>query len=86
MDRVYVGECVGIRSVGGPRKSWIDAVRNCLRKRGLDVGQARRVCEGECVGRGPGDEPQILARCLSCGLCRHVKPVGGNLSVTEPTT
>ena len=32
---VYVGKCAGIRSVGRPRKRWIDTVKNCLKKRGL---------------------------------------------------
>ena len=41
--RVYLGECVGNRSVGRPRKRWIDTVKECLRKRGLDVRQARRM-------------------------------------------
>ena len=35
--RVYVGECAGSRSVGRPRKRWIDTVKDCLKKRGLDV-------------------------------------------------
>ena len=26
------------------------------------------VCEGECIGRSPGDEPLTLTRCHSCGL------------------
>ena len=26
------------------------------------------VCEGECIGRNPGDEPLTLTRCHSCGL------------------
>ena len=37
---VYVGECAGSRSVGKPRKRWIDTVKECLKKRGLDVRQA----------------------------------------------
>ena len=41
--RVYVGECGGSHSVGRPRKRWIDTVKDCLRKRGLDVRQARRM-------------------------------------------
>ena len=41
--RVYVGECAGSRSVGRPRKRWIDTVKDCLKKRGLDVRQARRM-------------------------------------------
>ena len=41
--RVNVGECAGSRSVGKPRKKWIDTMRECLKKRGLDVRQARRM-------------------------------------------
>ena len=41
--RVYVGECAGSRSVDKPRKRWIDIVKDCLRKRGLDVRQVRRM-------------------------------------------
>ena len=37
--RVYVGECTGSRFVGRP---WIDTMRNCLKKRGVDVRQARK--------------------------------------------
>ena len=47
MDRttksVYVRECAGSRSLGRPRKRWIDTVKECLRKRGFDVKQARRM-------------------------------------------
>ena len=52
---VYVGDCGGSRSVGRARKRWIDTVKDCLKKKGLDVRQARimvhywlcmaRVCE-----------------------------------------
>ena len=35
--RIYVEECVGSRSLGRPRKRWIDTVKDCLKKRGLDV-------------------------------------------------
>ena len=62
--RVYVGECAG-----GLWKRLIDTVKDCLRKRGLNVSQARRmvvVCEGECMGCNPGDEPLTLTRCHSC--------------------
>ena len=34
---VYVGECARIHSVGRLRKGWIDAEKECLKKRGLDV-------------------------------------------------
>ena len=38
--RVYVGVCAGSRSVGRRRKRWIDTVKECLKKRRLDVRQA----------------------------------------------
>ena len=41
--RVYVGEVAGIRSVGRLRKMWIDTVKDCLKKSGLDIRQARRM-------------------------------------------
>ena len=66
-------QCAGSRSVGRPRKRWIYIVKECLRKRGLDVRQVRRmvqnrsewgeVCEGECMECSPGDEPLTLTRC-----------------------
>ena len=31
--RVYVGECAGSRSVGRPRKRWIDTVKECLKEK-----------------------------------------------------
>ena len=76
---MYEGECVGSRSVSRSRKRWIDTVKECLRKRGLDARQARRIvhdrsvlgegiCEGECMRRCPGDEPLTLTRCDSCEM------------------
>ena len=50
--RVYVRECAGSRSVGRPRKRWVDAVKYCLRKRGLDVNQARRMVQDRSEWRG----------------------------------
>ena len=38
---IYVRECACSHSVGKPRKRWIDSVSGCLRKRSLDVRQAR---------------------------------------------
>ena len=41
-------------------KRWIDTVKEWLRKRGLDVMQAKGmvgVYEGECVDHNLGDEP-----------------------------
>ena len=44
--RGYVGGSAGSRSVGGPqRRWWIDAVKECLRKRGLDIRQAKRMVQ-----------------------------------------
>ena len=43
--RVNVGEFAGTRSVGRPRKRLIDAVWECLKKRGVDAGQARRMVQ-----------------------------------------
>ena len=50
--RVYVGECAGSRSVGSPWKRWINTVKDCLKKRGLDVGQTRRMAHDRSVWRG----------------------------------
>ena len=30
--RAYVGECAGSRSVGRPRKRWIDSMGECLKR------------------------------------------------------
>ena len=35
--RMYVGD------VGRPRKKWIDSVNHCLKKRGLNVGKAKKM-------------------------------------------
>ena len=43
--REYVGECTGSRSVGRPWKIWIDTVKACLKKKGLDIRQARRIVQ-----------------------------------------
>ena len=50
--RIYVGECAGSRLVGRPRKIWLDIGKECLRNRGLDVRQARRMVQdgSECLG------------------------------------
>ena len=37
--RVYVGECAGSRSLGRPLKRWIDTMKDCLKKSGLNVGK-----------------------------------------------
>ena len=50
--RVYVGECAGSHSMGRSQKRWIDAVKECLRKRGLDVRQTRRMVQDRSEWRG----------------------------------
>ena len=50
--RVYVEECAGSRSVGSPRKRWTDTVKECLKKRGLDIRQASRMVQDRSEGRG----------------------------------
>ena len=62
--RVYVGECGGSRSMGKPRKRWIDPVKESLKKRGLDVRQVRRMVQvrwgfvrGNAWGVGWGMNP-----------------------------
>ena len=51
-NRVYVGECAGSLSVGRPRKRWINTVKDCLKKRGLEVRQARRMVQDRSEWRG----------------------------------
>ena len=48
--RIYVGKCAGNRSVGRLWKIWIDTMKDCLRKRGLDVNQARGMVQDKSEG------------------------------------
>ena len=50
--RVYVGESAGHRSEGRPRESWIDTVKDCLKKSGWGVRQARRMVHDRNVWQG----------------------------------
>ena len=50
--RVYVVECAGSHSIGRPWKRWIDTVKECLRKRGLGVRQAKRMVQDRSEWRG----------------------------------
>ena len=49
---VYVGECASSRAEGKRRKRWIDTVKECLKKRGLDVMQPRRMVQDRSERRG----------------------------------
>ena len=51
---VYVVECAYSRSVGRPRKRWINTMKECLRKRGLDVRQTRRMVQDRSEVNGDG--------------------------------
>ena len=78
--RVYVGVCVGSRSVGRPRKRGIYTVKDCLKKEiwiSGKQGELRMV--GECVVRCPGDEP--LTRCHRCELQQLYEAQEGRKSV-----
>ena len=73
--RVNVGKCAGICSVGRLRKRWTDTVKEFLRKRGLDVWQARRMVQDMCKWWG-------FKRGNAWGVARGMKPLkGGSLSV-----
>ena len=52
VKRVYVGKCACSGSVDRSRKRWIDTVKECLKKRGLDVRQARRIVQDRSEWRG----------------------------------
>ena len=43
--RIYIGKCAGDCSVSRPWKRWIGTLKECLRKRGLYVRQARRMVQ-----------------------------------------
>ena len=49
--RVYVGECASSRFVGKPRKRLIDTVNDCLKKKGLDDRQAKKMVHDRSVCR-----------------------------------
>ena len=50
--RVYTEEFAGSHSVSWPRKRWIDTVKDCLKKRGLDVRQTKIISHDRSVWRG----------------------------------
>ena len=65
--RVYVGECASSRSVGKPRKRWIDTVKKCLKKRVLDDRQTRRMVQDRSEWRG-------FVWGNACGVARGMNP------------
>ena len=63
----YVGECAGNHLVGRPWKRWIDTVKKCLRKKGLDVRQTRRMVQDRSEWRG-------FVRGNAWGVARGMNP------------
>ena len=51
-ERVYKEECVGFRQVGPLQKRCVDSVKECLKKRGVDVRQAKRTIQWRRFVRG----------------------------------
>ena len=64
--RVCIGECASSRSVGRPRKRWIDTVKECVKMR-LDVRQARRMVHNRSVWRR-------FVRGNACGVAWGMNP------------
>ena len=50
--RVYVGKCAGSHLVGRIRNRWIDSLKECLKKRGLDVKQVRKMVQDRSESYG----------------------------------
>ena len=57
VKRIYVVECASSCSVGWPRKRWIDTVKDCLKKKGLKIGQPRSEWRGNAWGVDRGMSP-----------------------------
>ena len=55
--RICVGECDGTRSLGRQWKRWIDTVKECLKKTGLYIRQARIEWWGFMMGNAWGMNP-----------------------------
>ena len=94
--RVYDGECAGSRSVSRPRKRWSTTVKECLKKRGLDVRQGRRMIQDRSEWQGlvrgnawavsRGTNPDLDGMwVVSCHS--YMKPLKGRSPfLAEPTT
>ena len=65
--RVYVGESAGSRSVRRPRKRWIETVKECLKKRRLDVRQVRGMVQDR-------SEWRVFVRGNACSVARGMNP------------
>ena len=67
VKRVYLGECAGSRTLDRPRKRLIDTVKDCLKKMGLDVRQARIMVHDRSVWRA-------FVRGNAWGVARWMNP------------
>ena len=65
--RVYVGEYASSRSVGRPRKRWINTEKDRLKKKGLDVRKARTMAHDRCIWPG-------FVRRNAWGVARGMNP------------
>ena len=94
--RVYMGKSAGSRLVSGSQKSWIDSGNECLKKRGMDVGQARGMVhyrserrrfgrENAWVTHSPGNEPLTLKTCHVFACDSHTVALGEGFSMTKAT-
>ena len=64
---IYIEKWAGSRSVGRPQKSWIETLKECLRKRGFDVMQARRMVQHRSDWQG-------LVRGNARGIAQGMNP------------
>ena len=67
MLRDYVRECPGSCSMGRRRKRWIDTVKESLRKRGLNVREARTMVQDR-------SERQRFMKGSVWGVARRMNP------------
>ena len=64
---VYAGECAGNHSEGSGTGSETCSGNDCLKKRGLNVGQARRRADGR-------NEWRLFVKWDAKGIARVMKP------------
>ena len=60
-------KCAGSRSAGMLRKRWINTVKECLKKKGLDVRQARKMVQDRSEWKG-------FVRGSAWGVARGMNP------------
>ena len=83
--RIYIRKYAGSRSVGKPWKRWIDTLKECLKKRGLDVRQTRKMVQdksewwgfvrGNAWGIAQGMNPRPWWDTTVVGCHSYMKPL-----------